>query len=74
MLKYKQKIGLFYHSKKKAISSNKKKHDKIDFVMFLVVPSGLEPEQAVPETDVLPLHHKTILRISDLFSSIAMQR
>ena len=37
-----------------------KKHDKIAFVMFLVVPSGLEPEQAVPETDVLPLHHGTI--------------
>ena len=29
-------------------------------MFFFVVPSGLEPEQAVPETDVLPLHYGTI--------------
>ena len=27
---------------------------------FLVVPPGLEPGQAEPKSDVLPLHHGTI--------------
>ena len=41
---------------------------------FMLGFENLERMMEVPETDVLPLHHKTILRISDLFSSIAMQR
>lgn len=52
-------MDLFITQKNKRFNQIKK-HDKIAFVMFLVVPSGLEPEQAVPETDVLPLHHGTI--------------
>ena len=29
-----------------------------------VVLLGFEPRQAVPETDVLPLHHRTIPKIA----------
>ena len=29
---------------------------------LLVVLEGLEPSQAEPESDVLPLHHRTILK------------
>lgn len=28
----------------------------------LVIPSGLEPEMSEPKSDVLPLHHGTILQ------------
>lgn len=66
-------MDYFITPKKKRFHRIKKKHDKIDFVMFLVVPSGLEPEQAVPETDVLPLHHGTISLCECKFSKIVIK-
>ena len=33
------------------------------YYVFFVVPPGLEPGQAEPKSDVLPLHHGTILLV-----------
>lgn len=36
------------------------KHSTAFATLFFVVLEGLEPSLAEPESDVLPLHHKTI--------------
>ncbi len=38
------------------------KKERNIFLSFFVALEGFEPSQAEPESDVLPLHHKAILR------------
>ena len=47
-------------------ATKKKKNAKALFIRLLafqyVVPQGFEPQPAEPKSDVLPLHHGTILK------------
>ena len=44
------------------IWEKKKKKRESNNLDSLVIPSGLEPEMSEPKSDVLPLHHGTILQ------------
>lgn len=41
---------------------NRKQKRESNNLDSLVIPSGLEPEMSEPKSDVLPLHHGTILQ------------
>ena len=49
-----------YASNRSKSYKTKKEEIILDFFLLLVVPKRFELLQAVPETDVLPLHHGTI--------------
>lgn len=44
------------------IWENRKQKRESNNLDSLVIPSGLEPEMSEPKSDVLPLHHGTILQ------------
>lgn len=49
-----------YETAKSHCMDNKKTADWNQSAAFFVVLEGLEPSLAEPESDVLPLHHKTM--------------
>ena len=49
--------------KREGYTGNKKRFE-IEFQTFFVVLPGLEPGISGPESDVLPLHHRTVFVVS----------